>query len=138
MPNEENLVPFQKGDDPRRNIKGRPKSVYRELNKYFSKDEIMSMFGTVAFFTREQTQSILDDPDAGMLELVVCQAYMKGASKGDFRYIAEIISHVLGKPTERSEAKILSKILVEYVNPNNTTLPSSPGSAEDTEGEEEV
>lgn len=39
MPNEENLKPFKKGYDSRRNYKGRPKNLTRQIKDLF-KDEV--------------------------------------------------------------------------------------------------
>ena len=81
----------------------------------------------------EDLQAIVEDETKPVILKVIARAFIKGAEKGDFRYVSEILQHVIGKPKEQSENKHLHKIVVEYVNPTDTTLPTSSESGEDSE-----
>lgn len=135
----ENLRPFKPGPDERRNLKGRPKSVYSLMKSSgYSKDDITRCFGELAWQTIDDLSKILEDDKSPALAKTVAQAFIKAATKGDFRYISEILQHVVGKPKEQTENKHLHKIIVEYVNPNDKTIPSPRGTSGDFEDAEEV
>lgn len=126
MANEQNLIPAQKGEV--RNPNGRPKRIYTILKESgYTKDDISTAFAEIGWQTLEDAEAIVADPTKPLILKTVAMAFIKGATKGDFRYVSEILQHVIGKPKEQSENKHLHKIVVEYVNPNNTALPSTSG-----------
>lgn len=132
---EENLKPFKPGPDPRRNVSGRPKKIYTVLKESgYTKDDITSAFAEIGWQTMDQLDEILENTKAPALPKLIAKAFKRGVEKGDFRYISEIIQHAIGKPKEQTENKHLHKILVEYVNPNNTTLPPASGTEFNIEG----
>lgn len=137
--NDNNLIPFKPGHDNRRNLAGRPKRIYTLLKESgATKDDIVAAFAEVGWQTRADLETILANEDAPMFLKVLAKALIKGADKGDFRYISEMMAYVLGKPKEQTENKHLHKILVEYVNPNDRALSTSPEPTEDTQRSEEV
>lgn len=130
--NEENLKPFKPGPDPRRNLKGRPQSVYNVMNASgYSKDDISRCFGELGWQTEDELEAIFNDKSSPTLPRVTAQAFLKAMRKGDFRYISEILQHVIGKPKEQTENKHVHKIVVEYVNPNSKPVPPPSGAAGD-------
>jgi hypothetical protein len=132
MANEQNLKPFPKGNNA--NPNGRPKRIYTILKESgYTKDDISTAFAEIGWQTLEDAEAIVKDPTKPLILKTVAMAFIKGATKGDFRYVSEILQHVIGKPKEQSENKHLHKIIVEYVNPTDTTLSSPSESGEDTE-----
>lgn len=126
--NDENLKPFKPGHDERRNLAGRPKSVFTTLKiAGYSKDDIRHAFEQVGWSDMETIRTILDEEKEPPIILATAKAYQKAVDKGDFRYISIMLEHILGRPKEQTENKHLHKILVEYVNPNNSALPTSQG-----------
>lgn len=131
MANEQNLKPFVKGQVA--NPNGRPKRIYTVLkDSGYSKEDIRDAFEEIGWQTLDDLKEILDDESKPVILKVIAKAFIKGAEKGDFRYVSEILMHVVGKPKEQSENKHLHKILVEYVNTDNTALPSTRSTEEDT------
>lgn len=127
-----NSKPFKPGETG--NPNGRPKRIYTVLKESgYSKEDIGDAFKEIGWQTIEDLQAIVEDETKPVILKVIARAFIKGAEKGDFRYVSEILQHVIGKPKEQSENKHLHKIIVEYVNPTDTTLPTSSESGEGTE-----
>lgn len=120
---------FKKGESG--NLNGRPKRIYTILKEHgYSKEDIRDAFTHIGWQNEDDINEIIDDKEKPMILRLIAKAFKKGADKGDFRYVSEILQHVIGKPKEQIESKNLHKILVEYVNPNDKALPSSQDSAE--------
>lgn len=110
--NDENLKPFKPGHDDRRNPNGRPKKIFTILrDNGYTKDDMRAAFELVAWLTQSEAEEIHNDPTKPLVLKVTCMAFLKGATKGDFRYISEIMSHVIGKPKETVEQKIEGDIV---------------------------
>jgi hypothetical protein len=84
MPNPENLKPFKKGKDERRNENGRPKNDLREIKT------------VIADLLKQQknNQQLVD----GLMTVVVNKAL-----KGDLKAVDMLLSYCYGKPTQRTE-----------------------------------
>jgi len=76
----ENLKPFKKGDDPRRNIAGRPPSLITQLQEILSEQ-----------ITDRKSGKSMDKGNAILTTLVAL------ALKGDMRAIQEILDRLHGK-----------------------------------------
>ena len=95
----ENLVPFKKGEDPRRNLEGRP-PVLPEL--------------------REALGKVLAEEKDGLTALeAVLRALRNKAIKGDVRAIQEILDRYFGKVKQDLDANInlngLSEIELDVI-----------------------
>jgi len=90
----ENLKNFKKGDDPRRNLKGRP-PVLPDLKEAIAK--------------------ILSDEDGGKKALEkVLEALYKKALKGDVRAAQELLDRGFGKASQIVDLN--TKSVIEYKN----------------------
>lgn len=108
MANEQNLKPFKPGESG--NPMGRPKRIYSILKQSgYSKDDIVDAFNEIGWQTQQDAHDILEKDDAPLILKVIAKAFIKGAEKGDFRYVSEILQHVIGKPKETIEANITKK-----------------------------
>lgn len=102
----DNLQNFQTGYDPRRNTEGRPKKIYNILKKSgYTAEEIRLAFSELCWCTTSQAQEHVDNPESPLIVKVVAKAMIRGADKGDYRYISEIIQQVAGKPKETKDVK---------------------------------
>lgn len=131
MANEQNLKPFVKGQVA--NPNGRPKRIYTILkDSGYSKEDIKDAFEEIGWQTIEDLQEILDDDSKPVILKVIARAFIKGAEKGDFRYVSEILMHIIGKPKESVQvnAEITKKFIVQFGN--NSSIQSSPGAMEST------
>jgi len=117
MANNENLKPFKPGESG--NPNGRPRKLLTILKDHgYSKDDIRQSFEHIGWNTTEDLEEILSDKTKPVILKLVARAFIKGSERGDFRFVSEILQHVIGKPKEQSENKHLHKIIVEYVDPN--------------------
>lgn len=107
MPRGENLkgkggVKFGEGQPTNRG--GRPKKIYTILKeKEFSKDDISSCFGEMAFYTTAELKSVEKDPKLPVIMKVIAKAFTKAHRTGSWSHIREIMEHTIGKPTQRLE-----------------------------------
>ena len=140
MPNPQNIAGQGFHTHPERiNRLGPPKRIYTILKESgYTKSDIKDAFEEIGWQNIESLNKILEDPDKPAILKVIAKAFIKGAEKGDFRYVSEILNHVIGKPKEQTENKHLHKIIVEYGDPNNTTLQTTPGPTAGIEGETKV
>jgi len=84
MPNPQNLKPFKKGDDKRRNLDGRPKGKLRDIKEVISN-----------LLTQEKNNQQLID---GLMTVIVNKAL-----KGDLKATELLLSYTYGKPTQKTE-----------------------------------
>ena len=132
MANNQNLIPAQKGEV--RNPNGRPKKIYTVIKQSgFSKDDIRTAMQEAGWQTAKELEDIIDDETKPAILKIIARAFLKGAERGDYRYISEIMQQAIGKPTEQTENKHLHKIIVEYVDPNDKINEATSGAAEGTE-----
>lgn len=102
------------------NPEGRPKKIFTILKESgFSKDDIRDAFEEIGWQTVEQLQALLDDPAKPAIIKVIAKAFHRGAEKGDYRYVAEILQQVIGKPKETRDENVKHLVLVKFENPGD-------------------
>ena len=100
MPFPNDDTQFKPGESG--NPNGRPKKIYTLLKQSgYSKDDIRDAFEELGWHSLEDIQEVLDDPKKPAILKVIARAFLRGAEKGDFRYVSEIITHAIGKPKEQ-------------------------------------
>ena len=101
----DNLTPFKPGESG--NLNGRPKKIYTVLKESgYTKDDIRDAFSEIGWQNVDDLKEILDDETKPVILKVIAKAFLRGAEKGDFRYVSEILQHVVGKPKETVEQTI--------------------------------
>jgi len=102
MANEQNLRPFKKGEVA--NPNGRPKKIYTVIKQSgFSKDDIRTAMQEAGWQTAKELEDIIDDETKPAILKIIARAFLKGAERGDYRYISEIMQQAIGKPKETVE-----------------------------------
>lgn len=103
------------------NLNGRPKKIYTILKESgFSKYDIRTAMQEAGWQTTSELQDIIDDESKPAILKIIARAFIKGADKGDYRYISEIMQQAIGKPTETIEATVSHyKITMHLGNPND-------------------
>jgi hypothetical protein len=104
--NPQNLIPYQfKPGMPSANPNGRPKKIYSILKQSgFSKDDMHEAMQEIGWQRIDQLHEILEDPTKPVILKVIARAFIKGAERGDFRYVSEILAHVIGIPSKKQDA----------------------------------
>lgn len=101
--NNENLKPWKPGQSG--NPLGRPRRIYSVLkDSGYSREDIADAFAEVGWQTIDDLQAILDDDSKPAILKVIARAFIKGAEKGDFRYVSEILAHCIGVPGKKADA----------------------------------
>jgi hypothetical protein len=107
MANEQNLIPFKKGDDKRRNIKGRPRKFILELkDQGYKLSEVTDSIEVLISMTEEELTDIFNNPNSTVLEKVVSSAILKSIKRGDMTSIETLLNRAYGKAKEKVEQEI--------------------------------
>lgn len=102
MPNPENILGQGFHTNPERiNRKGPPKRIYTILKESgYTKSDIRDAFEEIGWQTMDELKDILEDPSKPSILKIIAKAFIRGADKGDFRYVSEIIQQAIGKPKD--------------------------------------
>jgi DNA-binding transcriptional MerR regulator len=107
MANPQNLKPLNKGYDPRRNMKGRPRVFISKMKEQgYNLSEIQDAMQVLMAMSPEELTKIKMNKDATVLEVTVASAILKSIQKGDLFSIETLLTRVYGKPKEKIEQDI--------------------------------
>jgi hypothetical protein len=116
MANIENLKPFKKGYDIRREGNGRPKKFITQLNTMgYTNTEIIETLKVLLAMTIFELHEVYTSPNATILELSIAKALVKGIERGNIYTLNELLNRILGKPKDSPEVNKDMKIEVVYV-----------------------
>jgi FAD synthase len=107
MANEQNLIPFKKGEDKRRNIKGRPRKFILELkDQGYKLSEVTDTIEVLISRTEDELKDIYANTNSTVLEKVVSSAILKSIKRGDMASIETLLNRAYGKAKEKVEQEI--------------------------------
>lgn len=133
------IIKFQMKPGTTLNPHGRPRKWVSELRESgYSISQVNDAIQVLIQMSKEELRIVDTDPDGPMLDRIVARALLASYEKKSLYNIETLLTRVFGKPKELTESKSVSKIVVEYVNRNDTALPPPPGAGEDIERAEEV
>lgn len=99
MANEQNLIPYQKGQSG--NLKGRPKKFITTLKEQgYRQSEINETITAMLTLSLDELKVIHDDPNATILEKTIANALYKSWRKGSLYSIETLLTRTFGKPKE--------------------------------------
>jgi len=102
MANEQNLTPFQKGNNA--NPNGRPRKYVSQLREQgYKTSEVNDCIQVMMAMTVEELKSVWDNPLATVLEKTIAGAIKKSIEKGSLYSIETLLTRVYGKPAEKVE-----------------------------------
>lgn len=79
--------------------RGRKKKIYTILKeKGYGKDDIVTAFGELAFYTLTELDEISTDDNKPIITRIVARSFKEAYKKSDWNKIKEILEHVIGKP----------------------------------------
>lgn len=127
----EGAKPFEPGQSG--NPFGRPKKYVSMLRQQgYKLAEVNDCIQVLMSMGEKELATVLENDEATVLEKTIAKAMIKSLEKGSLYSAETLLTRVFGKPKELSESTGTQKIIVEYVNPNSTTISSSSGSADGT------
>jgi hypothetical protein len=116
MANEQNLKPFNKGYDIRREGNGRPKKFVTHLKSLgYNNSEMEETIKVLLALTIYELNEVFKNPDATILELTLAKALVKGIERGNIYTLNELLNRLMGKPKESANITNNEKIEVVFV-----------------------
>jgi len=107
---------FQKGFDPRRNIKGSPRKLISTFTDIgYTKREINDCIQNILALTLDEIKQIQDNEDCTILERTIAKALVKGFEKGSLYNLETTLSRSMGTPKESVEQITDNKIEIVYI-----------------------
>jgi DNA-binding transcriptional MerR regulator len=107
MNKEDNLKPFQKGFDKRRNLKGAPRKWISELkDKGYRIAEINDAIQVLLTMSMEELEEVKSNAKATILEKTIANALKKSLDKGTLDSLETLLTRAFGKPKEKVEQDI--------------------------------
>lgn len=105
MPNPENLKNFEKGNDPRRNLNGRPRKYVSQLTEQgYTRQEIDGTLKALLSMTADELKAVYENhSESTMLERTVSNAIYKALKSGDLTNIERILNRAFGSPKQEVE-----------------------------------
>ena len=115
MSKEENLKPFKKGDDERRNVMGRPKKYVTLLKEAgYKQSEVADTIQVMLSMDLDELSEVFRNPKATVLERTIANAMQKSLTKGSLYSIETLLTRVYGKPKETSTVTNDGKIEIVF------------------------
>ena len=107
MANEQNLKPFQKGHDPRRNTEGAPRKYVSQLTELgYKKSEVTDTIQAMMAMTMDELKTVWENPKATILEKTVANAMRKSLEKGSLYSLETLLSRVYGSPKQETQTEV--------------------------------
>jgi hypothetical protein len=107
MANPQNLKPLNKGYDPRRNMKGRPRVFLSKMKEQgYTLSEVQDAMQVLMSMSAEELTKVRDNPQATVLEITIASAIIKSIQRGDLLSLETLLTRVYGKPKEKIEQDI--------------------------------
>lgn len=104
MANEQNLKPFQKGPDPRRNTEGAPRKYVTELKTIgYTKSEVVDTIQAMMAMTMDELKAVWENNKATILEKTVANAMRKSLEKGTLYSLELLLTRVYGSPKQETQ-----------------------------------
>ena len=104
MANENNLKPFKKGYDSRREGNGRPRKWVSTLTEQgYKNSEVADTIQVLMSMTFEELKAVYEDKNSTVLEKTVANAIRKSIEKGTLYSMDLLWNRVFGKPKEQMD-----------------------------------
>ena len=109
--NEQNLIPFQKGQSG--NPNGRPRKYVSTLRESgYKLSEINDCIQVMMAMTVDELKEAFENKNATVLEKTIAAAIKKSIEKGSLYSIETLLSRVYGKPKEQVDMNVDADVVV--------------------------
>lgn len=109
--NEQNLIPFQKGQSG--NPNGRPRKYVSTLRESgYKLSEINDCIQVMMAMTVDELKEAFENKNATVLEKTIAAAIKKSIENGSLYSIETLLSRVYGKPKEQVDMNVDADVVV--------------------------
>ncbi len=107
MANEQNLKPFKKGYDEKRNMNGRPRKYVSNLkDQGYKLSEVNDAIQVLISMTVDELIEVTENTEATVLEVTVANSIIKSLKKGSLYSLDTLLTRTFGKPRETIDANV--------------------------------
>lgn len=111
MANLENLKPFKKGFDEKRNINGRPRKYVSNLkDQGYKIAEVNDAIQVLMSMTVKELTEVVDNTEATVLEKTVAKAMLKSMKNGSLYSLDTLLTRTFGKPKETVDQNVNAEL----------------------------
>ena len=119
----ENLKPFQKGEDERRHMQGRPQKLITQMKEIgYTKSQVEDTMLSMLSLGRKELEKIDRGDEYTIMERTIAGALLKGHDKNSFFNLEMLLTRSQGKPKETIDQTIESKNFTITLNLDESKL----------------
>jgi hypothetical protein len=123
MANPENLKPFKKGEDERRNLQGRPQKLITQLKEIgYTKSQVEDSVNAMLTLSRKELEKIDRGDEYTIFERIIAGALLKSHDKNSLFNLEMLLTRSQGKPKETIDQTIESKNFTITLNLDESKL----------------
>ena len=123
MANPENLKPFKKGEDERRNLQGRPQKLITQLKEIgYTKSQVEDSVNAMLTLSRKELEKIDRGDEYTIFERIIAGALLKSHDKNSLFNLEMLLTRSHGKPKETIDQTIESKNFTITLNLDESKL----------------
>jgi hypothetical protein len=123
MANPENLKPFKKGEDERRNLQGRPQKLITQLKEIgYTKGQVEDSVNAMLTLSRKELEKIDRGDEYTIFERIIAGALLKSHDKNSLFNLEMLLTRSQGKPKETIDQTIESKNFTITLNLDESKL----------------
>ena len=124
---KENLTPFKKGTDKRRNLAGRPRKYVSLLKEQgYKLSEVNDTIQAMMAMDEKELNEVDTNPKATILERTIAGAMLKSMDKKSLYSLETLLTRVHGQPKETVDANVNATLKVN-VSFNEATEEKTDG-----------
>jgi hypothetical protein len=119
----DNLKPFQKGEDERRHMEGRPQKLITQMKDIgYTKTQVEETMLSMLSLSRKELEKIDKGDEYTIMERTIAGALLKGHDKNSLFNLEMLLTRSQGKPKETIDQTIESKNFTITLNLDESKL----------------
>jgi hypothetical protein len=119
----DNLKPFQKGEDERRHMQGRPQKLITQMKDIgYTKTQVEETMLSMLSLSRKELEKIDKGDEYTIMERTIAGALLKGHDKNSLFNLEMLLTRSQGKPKETIDQTIESKNFTITLNLDESKL----------------
>jgi hypothetical protein len=119
----DNLKPFQKGEDERRHLQGRPQKLITQMKDIgYTKTQVEETMLSMLSLSRKELEKIDKGDEYTIMERTIAGALLKGHNNNSLFNLEMLLTRSQGKPKETIDQTIESKNFTITLNLDESKL----------------